>query len=212
MNLADLRLSYTRAGLTETDIDPDPFRQFEAWMSQAISSELIEPNAMTLSTVDGTGRPNARAVLLKGFDASGFVFYTNYESRKSREIAANPNVCLLFYWAELERQVRVVGRADRVSEAESEAYFQSRPVGHQLGAWVSNQSTVIAGREVIEASLANVAKRFEPGPVPRPPHWGGFRVVPHTFEFWQGRPNRLHDRLEYCLHTDPSWVIRRLSP
>jgi pyridoxamine 5'-phosphate oxidase len=211
MNLADLRLSYTKAGLTETDIDPDPFRQFELWMSQAISSQLIEPNAMTLATVDGSGQPNARAVLLKGFDPTGLVFYTNYESRKSREIAANPNVCLLFYWAELERQVRVVGRAERVPEAESEAYFQSRPVGHQLGAWVSNQSTVIAGREVIEESLASVSKRFEPGPVPRPPHWGGYRVVPHAFEFWQGRPNRLHDRLEYNL-AKGTWTIRRLSP
>jgi pyridoxamine 5'-phosphate oxidase len=211
MNLADLRLSYTKAGLTETDIDPDPFRQFELWMSQAISSQLIEPNAMTLATVDGSGQPNARAVLLKGFDPTGLVFYTNYESRKSREIAANPNVCLLFYWAELERQVRVVGRAERVPEAESEAYFQSRPVGHQLGAWVSNQSTVIAGREVIEESLASVSKRFEPGPVPRPPYWGGYRVVPHAFEFWQGRPNRLHDRLEYNL-AKGTWTIRRLSP
>jgi pyridoxamine 5'-phosphate oxidase len=211
MNLADLRLSYTKAGLTEADVDPDPFRQFEVWMSQALSSQLIEPNAMTLATVDGSGQPNARAVLLKGLDSSGFVFYTNYESRKSREIASNPSVCLLFYWAELERQVRVAGRAERVSEAESDAYFQSRPVGHQLGAWVSNQSTVIAGREVIEESLANVSKRFEPGPVPRPPHWGGFRVVPHGFEFWQGRANRLHDRLEYLV-ANGTWMIRRLSP
>jgi pyridoxamine 5'-phosphate oxidase len=211
MDLADLRLSYTKAGLTEDDVDPDPFRQFEQWMSQAISSQLIEPNAMILATVDASGKPNARAVLLKGFDPSGFVFYTNYESRKSHEIGANSSVCLLFYWAELERQVRIAGRAGRVPEAESEAYFQSRPVGHQLGAWVSKQSEVIAGREVIEESLASVAKRFEPGPVPRPPYWGGFRVVPHAFEFWQGRPNRLHDRLEYVL-TNGTWTIRRLSP
>ena len=211
MNLADLRLSYTKAGLTEADLDPDPFRQFELWMSQAISSQLIEPNAMTLATVNAAGQPNARTVLLKAFDRSGFVFYTNYESRKSREIAGNPYMCLLFYWAELERQVRVAGRAERVPEAESDAYFQSRPVGHQLGAWVSNQSTVIAGREVIEESLANVAKRFEPGPVPRPAHWGGFRVVPHAIEFWQGRANRLHDRLEYVL-ANGTWTFRRLSP
>jgi pyridoxamine 5'-phosphate oxidase len=211
MDLADLRLSYSKAGLNEDDVDPDPFRQFEQWMSQAIASQLIEPNAMILATVDASGQPNARAVLLKGFDPSGFVFYTNYESRKSREIAANPNVCLLFYWAELERQVRIAGRAERVPEGESEAYFQSRPVGHQLGAWVSKQSEVIAGREVIEESLASVAKRFEPGPVPRPPYWGGFRVAPHAFEFWQGRPNRLHDRLEY-VRTNGSWMIRRLSP
>ena len=211
MDLADLRLSYTKAGLEEADADPDPFRQFELWFQQALSVQMLEPNAMTLATVDGAGRPNARAVLLKGFDRNGFVLYTNYESRKSREIEQNPNVCLLFYWAELERQVRIGGTASRVPDAESDAYFASRPVGHQLGAWVSNQSSVIAGREVLEESLASVAKRFEPGPVPRPPHWGGFRVVPHAFEFWQGRPNRLHDRLEYYM-AHGTWSIRRLSP
>ena len=211
MDLSELRLSYTQAGLTEGEVDPDPFRQFEVWIDQAMLSELLEPNAMTLATTDSSGQPNARTVLLKSFDREGFVFYTNYQSRKSREIAENERVCLLFYWGPLERQVRILGTVSRVSEAESDQYFQSRPIGHQLGAWVSNQSAIIAGREVLEASLAEVAKRFEAGPVPRPPHWGGFRVKPHAFEFWQGRPNRLHDRLEYVLSNE-SWAVRRLAP
>jgi pyridoxamine 5'-phosphate oxidase len=166
---------------------------------------------MTLATADATGRPNARTVLLKGFDRDGFVFYTNYGSRKSLEIRQNSQVCLLFYWPELERQVRIAGAATRVPEAESEAYFASRPVGHQLGAWVSNQSTVISGREVLEQSLASVSQRFESATVPKPKYWGGFRVTPHAIEFWQGRPNRLHDRLEYIL-SGATWAIRRLSP
>jgi pyridoxamine 5'-phosphate oxidase len=211
MDLSELRLSYTKAGLTESEVDPDPFRQFEIWMAQAMLSELLEPNAMTLATADSSGQPNARTVLLKSFDRDGFVFYTNYQSRKSREIAENERVCLLFYWGPLERQVRISGTVARVPEAESDEYFRSRPVGHQLGAWVSNQSAIIAGREVLEASLAEAAKRFEPGPVPRPPHWGGFRVKPHAFEYWQGRPNRLHDRLEYVV-SNGSWAVRRLAP
>jgi pyridoxamine 5'-phosphate oxidase len=211
MDLADLRLSYTKAGLAEADAHSDPFRQFALWMEQAIAAKLVEPNAMTLATCDSSGQPNARTVLLKGFEEIGFVFYTNYESRKSLEIQQNPRVTLLFYWADLERQVRIAGTAARVSEEESDAYFANRPVGHQIGAWVSNQSSVIAGREVIEENLATVAKRFEPGPVPRPPHWGGFRVSPSAFEFWQGRANRLHDRLEYVLEGG-LWIRRRLSP
>ena len=211
MDLSELRLSYTKAGLTESEVDPDPFRQFEIWMAQAMLSELLEPNAMTLATADSSGQPNARTVLLKSFDRDGFVFYTNYQSRKSREIAENERVCLLFYWGPLERQVRISGTVARVPEAESDEYFRSRPVGHQLGAWVSNQSAIIAGREVLEASLAEATKRFEPGPVPRPPHWGGFRVKPHGFEFWQGRQNRLHDRLEY-VPSNGSWAVRRLAP
>lgn len=211
MDLADLRLSYTKAGLAEEDADRDPFRQFEIWFHQALSARMVEPNAMTLATVDATGQPNARAVLLKGFDRNGFVFFTNYQSRKGQEIDGNPKVCLMFYWAELERQARIAGIALRIPEAESEAYFASRPMGHQLGAWVSNQSSIIASRETLEESLASVAKRFDPGPVPRPPHWGGFRVVPSAFEFWQGRPNRLHDRLEY-IQTAGAWSMRRLSP
>lgn len=211
MDLSELRLSYTAAGLLESDIDPDPFRQFELWMNQAIAMGLLEPNAMTLATTDASGQPNARTVLLKGFDASGFVFYTNYQSRKGREITGNPKVALLFYWGPLERQVRILGKASRVSEEESDAYFESRPIGHQVGAWASNQSDVLSGREAIEESLAAMAKRFEPGPVPRPQYWGGFRVEPHTIEFWQGRANRLHDRLEYARDGE-AWTLRRLSP
>lgn len=180
-------------------------------MDQAISVGLLEPNAMTLATCDASGQPDARTVLLKAVDRNGFVFFTNYESKKSREIAENARVSLLFYWGELERQVRIAGMAVRVPEAESEEYFKSRPIGHQIGAWVSNQSDVIAGREVLEERLAALSRQFERGPIPRPPHWGGFRVAPHAIEFWQGRPNRLHDRLEYR-RSDSAWVIRRLSP
>jgi pyridoxamine 5'-phosphate oxidase len=211
MDLADLRLSYTKAGLEESDVDPDPFCQFELWLKQALSAGMIEPNAMTLATADASGQPNARTVLLKGFDRDGFVFYTNYGSRKSHEIRQNSQVCLLFYWPELERQVRIAGSAARVPEAESEAYFASRPLGHQLGAWVSNQSTPISGREVLEENLDAVAKRFGSGPVPKPEYWGGFRVTAHAMEFWQGRPNRLHDRLQYIL-SGGTWGVRRLSP
>jgi pyridoxamine 5'-phosphate oxidase len=211
MDLSELRLSYTKAGLTEAEADPDPLRQFEVWLNQAISMRLVEPNAMTLATTNASGQPNARTVLLKAFDTAGFVFYTNYESRKGREIEENPKVSLLFYWAELERQVRIAGVAARVPASESDEYFNSRPMGHQFGAWVSDQSSVIEGREVLEEQLSRVAKRFDQGPVPRPPHWGGFRVTPHAIEFWQGRPNRLHDRLEY-LRLGEEWLIRRLSP
>ena len=211
MNLSELRLSYTKAGLSESEADPDPLRQFEIWMDQAMLSDLVEPNAMTLATCDSSGQPNARTVLLKSFDRQGFVFYTNYESRKSREIAENHAVCLLFYWGPLERQVRILGTVSRVSEEESDDYFRSRPIGHQLGAWVSNQSSIIQSREVLEQRLTQIVKRFERGPIPRPPHWGGFRVNPNLFEFWQGRSNRLHDRLEYVRSGD-AWTIRRLSP
>jgi len=211
MDLSELRINYTKDGLVESDVDPDPFRQFRIWMSQAISMELLEPNAMTLATTNAEGQPSARTVLLKGFDSRGFVFYTNYESRKAREIAANPRVCLLFYWDVLERQVRIAGSASRVSEQESDEYFLSRPIGHQLGAWVSSQSSVIASRETLEESLALVRERFEPSAIPRPPHWGGFRVAPEAIEFWQGRPNRLHDRIEY-VRSAGQWTIRRLAP
>jgi len=211
MDLQALRLSYVRGGLLEDEIDPDPFRQFAVWINQALSLNLLEPNAMMLATSDALGHPSARMVLLKGFDQRGFVFYTNYESRKAREITENPHAGLLFYWGELERQVRVSGVAERTTELESDAYFESRPVGHQLGAWASPQSSVTPNREAMELRFAETARRFEPGPVPRPPHWGGFRVIPNAIEFWQGRPNRMHDRLEYLRHGD-SWQIRRLAP
>ena len=211
MDLSELRLTYTMAGLLEDEVAPDPIHQFGAWMNQAIATEILEPNAMILATANASGQPNARTVLLKSFDSQGFVFYSSYEGRKAREIAENPKVSLLFYWGPLERQVRITGTAAQVPERESDEYFNSRPIGHQIAAWVSRQSSVIADREVIAQNLANVSKRFEPGPVPRPPHWGGFRVKPHVMEFWQGRPNRLHDRLEY-VHAADGWTIRRLSP
>jgi pyridoxamine 5'-phosphate oxidase len=211
MNLADLRLGYTKGGLLESDVLSDPFEQFRLWFEQALSAQLPEPNAMALATVSTEGAPSIRTVLLKSFDRDGFVFYTNYTSRKARDLAANPRASLLFYWAELERQVRISGSAGQTSREESEAYFSSRPIGHQLGAWASDQSAVAQGREALEEQLSAAAKRFEPGPVPLPPFWGGYRVRPHAFEFWQGRANRLHDRIEYVL-SGSAWIIRRLSP
>lgn len=211
MNLSDLRLSYSRAALTEASADRDPMVQFGAWFSQALAAEVPEPNAMTLATAAADGTPNARTVLLKGFDERGFVFYTNYESRKGRELEANPRASLLFYWAELERQVRMTGRVERVDAAESDAYFRSRPRGHQAGAWASRQSEVLDGRDALDRQALEAAARFAEGEIPRPPQWGGYRVVPDVYEFWQGRENRLHDRLEYVREAG-GWRIRRLSP
>lgn len=211
MDLSELRLSYTQAGLLESEVDPDPFRQFARWMDEAIAMQLLEPNAMTLATADSSGQPSARTVLLKGFDERGFIFYTNYESRKSQDLAENPKASLLFYWGPFERQVRIVGTAARISAAESDLYFASRPAGHQLGAWASRQSATISSREALEENLAEAVHRFGSGPIPRPPFWGGFRVAPDTIEFWQGRLNRLHDRLEYAAG-DGGWKMRRLSP
>jgi pyridoxamine 5'-phosphate oxidase len=208
MNLTDLRLSYTREGLTETEASADPFEQFALWFEQARRSGNPEPNAMALATASAAGVPSIRMVLLKGFDRSGFVWYTNYESRKAADLAENPRASLLFYWPELERQVRVGGVAGKVSTEESEAYFHSRPRGHQVGAWASRQSTVIPDRHTLER---NIPAFPDDQPIPLPPFWGGYRLTPDTFEFWQGRPNRLHDRLEYVRETD-DWMLRRLSP
>ncbi len=210
--LAALRRSYTMASLSEADVNPDPFIQLERWLQEALNSQLPEPTAMTLATVSADGQPNARVVLLKGFDHRGLVFYTNYESRKGVELEQNPQAALLFFWPELERQVRIKGRTERVSSDESLTYFQSRPKESQLGAWASPQSQVISGRDVVELRYQELAEQFKHDEVlPLPPFWGGYRVVPAYFEFWQGRPSRLHDRIRYQ-HGEQGWTIARLAP
>jgi len=210
MDLAALRQEYMRAGLHGRDLAPDPFIQFGSWFDEALQSAIALPNAMTLATANKKGRPSARAVLLKGFDALGFVFYTHYRSRKGREIEENPQAMLLFCWKELERQVGIEGRVARVSEAESDEYFAVRPLGSRLSAIVSPQSEPVAGREVLETALEEASKRWRDAP-PRPAHWGGYRLVPERFEFWQGRKDRLHDRLCYR-SAGGVWKIERLAP
>ena len=212
MSLSDLRREYTLAGLKESDADSNPFKQFDKWFQQALAAGLPEPNAMTLATATLDGKPSARVVLLKGFDEHGFVFFTNYESQKGRELLANPQAALVCYWIELERQVRISGRVNRVSAQESEEYFQSRPLGSQLGAWASQQSEVVGGRKTLEERLEQLTREYQTKPVPLPPYWGGYRVAPEAIEFWQGRPNRLHDRLRYTLQSNGQWLIERLSP
>jgi pyridoxamine 5'-phosphate oxidase len=211
-SLADLRRDYTLRGLSETQVDSDPFKQFQAWFSDALGANLIEPNAMTLATATKDGKPSARTVLLKGFDERGFVFYTNYESRKGQELAENPWAALVFLWAELERQVRIEGRVEKCSALESDTYFRSRPLGSRLSATLSQQSQVISSREVLEHRLQELLVENANQEVSRPPYWGGYRLSPMSIEFWQGRPNRLHDRLRYRLLNDGSWLIERLSP
>jgi pyridoxamine 5'-phosphate oxidase len=211
MSIADLRKDYTLAGLRRVDLEANPVQQFQKWFQQALDAQLLEPTAMTLATADQKGRPSARIVLLKGLDERGFVFYTNYESRKGRELAENPNVALAFYWAELERQVRVRGMAGRISRDESEKYFTGRPRGNQLGAWVSTQSEVIPDRTVLEKRLKEFEQNY-PSVVPLPPFWGGYVVSPFEIEFWQGRSNRLHDRFRYTKQADGTWLIERLAP
>jgi len=210
MNIADLRQEYMRAGLAEADAAPDPLLQFERWFKDALTAGLPLANAMTLATVTREGAPDARVVLLKGVDDGAFVFYTNYESRKGRQLAARPAACLVFLWTQLERQIRIEGKVAKVSEKESEAYFLSRPVGARLSARASAQSEVVSGREVLEAAAKTEKARHGDNP-PRPAHWGGYRVIPERIEFWQGRENRLHDRLLYT-SLQGTWKIERLAP
>jgi len=211
IDLAALRRDYALSSLTESDVDADPIGQFERWFADALSAHVLEPNAMTLATATRDGVPSARIVLLKGVDARGFVFFTDYRSRKGAELAENPLAALTFLWKEIERQVRISGSVSRTSEAESEAYYRTRPLGSRLGAWASLQSSVIASRAELEQRLHEVERRFPDEDIPLPPHWGGFRVVPDEIEFWQGRQNRLHDRLQYRREGE-TWRIARLSP
>ena len=210
-DIADLRKSYEQDELDEAHSAADPLQQFEQWLDQALKAELPEPNAMTLATVGADGRPSTRVVLIKGCDARGIVWYTNYESRKGRELAAHPFAALQFHWVELERVVRIEGRVEKVSDAESDAYYRSRPLDSRLGAWASPQSQVIASRAVLVANAAKVGAQFLLNP-PRPPHWGGFRLLPDRWEFWQGRKSRLHDRLRYTQQPAGGWLRERLAP
>jgi pyridoxamine 5'-phosphate oxidase len=210
-SIADLRKEYTHAGLREADADRDPIEQFRRWFEEALDADLHEPNAMTLATATPEGRPSARVLLLKGFDEKGFIFYTNYEGRKSQKLERNPYCALVFYWGELERQVRIEGRATRVSKEESDAYYASRPWGSKLGAWASEQSRPIEDRGRLEKRLRELEAQYEGREVPRPPFWGGYRVEPEGIEFWQGRENRLHDRLLYR-RSKSGWDMVRLQP
>jgi pyridoxamine 5'-phosphate oxidase len=210
MDLANLRRDYASESLSERDVHPDPVKQFEKWFEQALRAGMIEPNAMTLATSTPDGRPSARMVLLKGVDANGFVFFTDYRSRKGAELSANPHVSLCFWWDALQRQVRVTGAAARVSREESEAYFRTRPHGSRIGAWASHQSAPLESRAPLEREVERVGAAY-PDDVPLPPHWGGYRVTPESIEFWQGRPSRLHDRIVYTAERG-TWIIGRLSP
>ena len=210
MNIADLRKSYEKAELSEDASNADPFKQFDRWLNEAIQSEVPEPNAMTLATVASNMRPSTRVVLIKGYDELGIVWYTNYESRKGKELAGNPFAALQFHWVELERVVRIEGRMEKVSDEESDSYFHSRPLDSRIGAWASPQSQVIDGRTVLVTNAAKYAAQFILNP-PRPPHWGGYRLVPDEWQFWQGRKSRLHDRLRYRL-SEGQWVRERLAP
>lgn len=212
MSIAGIRKDYKQLSLGETDVAASPFEQFKKWWTDAMNSDIDEVNAMTLATVNAQGRPSARIVLLKGFDEKGFVFFTNYNSHKGTDIAANPFASLVFFWKELERQVRVEGTVSMVPAEESDAYFNSRPEGSRIGAWASPQSHVIPSREVIEENVKELELRFAGKTINRPPHWGGYIVKPEIVEFWQGRPSRLHDRIQYSRVENDGWKIERLAP
>lgn len=203
---------HTERGLHRRDLDPDPIRQFSNWFTAAIEAQLRDVNAMSLATVSAEGKPSVRIVLLKAFDHDGFVFFTNYDSEKGRQLTANPYAALGFYWIELDRQIRIIGKSEKTSREESERYFHSRPLGSQLGAWASRQSEVVDARRVLDARMAQISERFADKQVPLPPHWGGYRVIPEQIEFWQGRANRLHDRFRYTRQSDGNWSIDRLAP
>jgi pyridoxamine 5'-phosphate oxidase len=212
VTISNARKDYARSSLHEENLDPDPIRQFTLWFDEATKSTVPEPNAMTLATCTIDGRPSARIVLLRGVDERGFAFFTNYESRKARELDSNPWAALVFFWHDLERQVRVEGRVERVSAEESDVYFHGRPESSRIGAWASPQSQVIPSREALEERFGDLENRFADGAISRPPNWGGYRLVPDTVEFWQGRPSRLHDRLRYTRDQRGVWRIERLAP
>lgn len=212
MTIADLRKDYMQGGLSEAEAGDDPFALFQIWFEIAVTANLPEPNAMALATSTLAGRPSVRFVLLKGTDERGFTFFSNYDSRKGNELAENPYASVAFLWDELERQVRIEGRIERVSEADSDEYFQVRPIGSRLGAWASVQSAIIPDRAWLEAKQAELMAKYPDGDVPRPPHWGGYRLLPDTFEFWQGRRGRLHDRIQFTTSGTNSWEKVRLSP
>lgn len=208
--LADIRKDYSLQSLSENDVAVNPFKQFEKWWDETLQSEIDEPNAMTLATSTKEGKPSARIVLLKGFDERGFVFFTNYESHKGKQILENPNAALVFFWKELERQIRIEGTIEKVSSQESDEYFNSRPVGSRIGAWASPQSSIIKNRRQLDENVKKYSTQFGEN-IPRPAHWGGYRLLPSLIEFWQGRSNRLHDRIQYSLQNE-EWVIKRLAP
>jgi pyridoxamine 5'-phosphate oxidase len=212
MHIADIRKDYRLQTLDEAGVAADPIQQFGIWWQEALQSEIVEVNAMTLATANEQGVPSARIVLLKGYDERGFVFFSNYESKKAGDLQVNPMASLVFFWKELERQVRISGRVEKVTELESDQYFQSRPECSRIGAWASPQSTVISSRQVIEEKVEALQVSFEGKEIPRPLHWGGYRVVPSNIEFWQGRSSRLHDRIQYTLQSDGNWIIERLAP
>jgi len=212
VKIDERRKDYQLFHLREEDLDPDPIRQFRVWFDHAVLSEVPEVNAMALATATPDGRPSVRMLLLRGIEPRGFTFFTNYESRKARELESNPYASMVFFWHEVERQVRIEGQVERVSDEESDRYFHGRPAGSRLGAWASPQSRVISSRDELEAQFRELEDRYQDGSIPRPPYWGGYRLVPDSIEFWQGRPSRLHDRLRYKRQAQGGWLVERLAP